>query len=84
LLAALFAQSDLIEKTARNILEAKCTTCHGRARMSAFDVRDRSTMLPGWKRGAAIVPDKAAESLLYKAVRREGELQMPLGMKVAF
>ena len=47
--------------------------------MSDLDLRDRDTILKGGKRGPAIVPGKADESLLYKAVRREGELQMPPG-----
>src|SRR6185369_3238888 len=53
--------------------------CHGAARMSDLDLRDRDTILKGGKRGPAIVPGKAGESLLYKAVRREGDLQMPPG-----
>jgi mono/diheme cytochrome c family protein len=79
LIAALFAQSDPAEKTARSILETKCAACHGPARMSDLDVRDRATILKGGKRGPAIVPGKADESLLYQAVRRQGELQMPPG-----
>ena len=47
--------------------------------MSDLDLRERDTILKGGKRGPAIVPGKAEESLLYKAVRREGELQMPPG-----
>jgi hypothetical protein len=38
-------------------------------------------MLAGGKRGPAIVPGKSSESLLYKAVAHEGELQMPPGKK---
>src|SRR5256885_5264246 len=79
LLAAVFAQSDPSEKPARAILETKCAGCHGPARMSELDVRDRSTILKGGKRGPAIVPGKAEQSLLYHAVRRDGELQMPPG-----
>src|SRR6478672_2984592 len=79
LLAGLFAQSDPAEKTARTVLETKCATCHGSARMSDLDLRERDTILKGGKRGPAIVPGKAGDSLLYKAVRREGELQMPPG-----
>ena len=79
LIAALFAQSDPAEKTARSILETKCAACHGPARMSDLDVRDRATILKGGKRGPAIVPGKADESLLYQAVRRQGELKMPPG-----
>jgi len=35
------------------------------------------TLKAGGKRGPAIVPHKAEESLLYQAVRRTGELKMP-------
>src|SRR5690349_6910770 len=75
----LCAQSDPTEKAARTVLETKCAACHGPARMSQLDVRDRALLLKGGKRGPAIVPGKADDSLLYKAVRREGELQMPPG-----
>jgi hypothetical protein len=66
-------------QSARAILEAKCLSCHGAARMSDLDLRETETILKGGKRGPAIVPGKAEESLLYKAVKREGELQMPPG-----
>src|SRR5512133_1725678 len=79
LLAVLYAQSDPSEKAARAVLDTKCAGCHGPARMSDLDVRDRALLLKGGKRGPAIVPGKADDSLLYKAVRREGELQMPPG-----
>src|SRR5215831_6210551 len=79
LIAALFAQTDSTEKSARNILDTKCAVCHGPAQMSGLDVRERATILKGGKRGPAIVAGSAEQSLLYKAVRREGELQMPAG-----
>ena len=44
-----------------------------------LDLRESSTTLKGGERGPAIVPGKADESLLYKAVKRDGELQMPPG-----
>jgi hypothetical protein len=47
--------------------------------MSDLDLREPETILKGGKRGPAIVPGKAEESLLYKAVKRDGELQMPPG-----
>ena len=34
-------------------------------------------MLTGGKRGPAIVPGNAEQSLLYKALARQGDLQMP-------
>ena len=78
-LVLVFGQSSSVENEARAILAEKCLTCHGDARMSDLDLRDRATILKGGKRGPTIVPGKADESLLYKAVRRDGELQMPPG-----
>jgi hypothetical protein len=76
------AQSPSIAKSAAAIFEAKCLNCHGAARMSDLDLRQPETILKGGKRGPAIVPGKAEQSLLYKAVKRDGDLQMPPG-KVA-
>src|SRR5688572_18373554 len=71
------------QTSARAIVEAKCVVCHGASvQMSDLDLRETATILKGGKRGPAVVPGKAEESLLYKAVKREGELQMPPG-KVA-
>src|SRR5437762_2930397 len=79
LLAGLFGQSDSAEKAARAVFETKCAACHTDARKSGLDLRDRASILKGGNRGPAVVPGKADESLLYKAVRRDGELQMPPG-----
>ena len=67
---ALPAQS--LEDRARALLEAKCTGCHGAAQMSGLDLRSPEALLKGGKRGPAL-------PLIMKAVRREGELQMPPG-----
>ena len=75
-LALLPGQSDLAGK-ARGIFDANCILCHGGARMSELDVRERETILRGGQRGPAVVPGNAEQSLLYQAVRREGELRMP-------
>jgi len=75
----MFAQSESLAKSAQRILETNCVACHGAARMSDLDVRSPENILTGGKRGPAIVPGKASESLLLMAVRREGELRMPLG-----
>src|SRR5260370_25761203 len=77
--ALMFGQTDSVEESARKILSNRCASCHGEARMSDLDVRDLTTLLKGGKRGPAIVPGRAAQSLLLKAVKREGELQMPPG-----
>ncbi len=78
-LALAFAQSDSIGNQARALIEAKCLACHGETRMSGLDLRASQTILRGGKRGPAVAPGNAEGSLLYKAVRREGELQMPPG-----
>ncbi len=78
-LTLLFAQADPVEKAAQAVLEAKCFACHGEARMSQLDLRERATILKGGQRGPAMVPGNAEASLLYEAVRRQGELQMPSG-----
>src|SRR5213592_4064344 len=74
-----FGQSDSLEKNAREILKAKCVTCHGDLRTSDLDLRELATILKGGKRGSAIAPGNAEASLLYKAVQRDGELKMPPG-----
>jgi hypothetical protein len=77
---ALFAAGNPpVEKAAKTLLDSKCVICHGAARMSDLDLRETAAILKGGKRGPAVVPGKAVDSLLYKAVRREGELQMPPG-----
>jgi hypothetical protein len=68
-----------IEKLAGKILQAKCLACHGQTRMAGLDLRELSTTLKGGNRGPAVVPGNAEESLLYKAVKHDGELQMPPG-----
>src|SRR5438552_13275993 len=77
--ALLSGQSNSVVKAARAVLDAKCVTCHGEARMADLGLRELGTILKGGKRGPAVVPGNAEASLLYKAVRREGELQMPPG-----
>ena len=69
----------LIAQPARAILESKCVGCHGQARMADLDLRDAAGLARGGSRGPAVVAGNAEASLLYKAVRREGELKMPPG-----
>ena len=47
--------------------------------MSALDLRTRDGILEGGKRGPSIVLGNSSESLLMRAVRRDGELKMPPG-----
>src|SRR5260221_9904599 len=64
---------------AQAIFENQCVSCHGTAPMSGLDLRQRDTILKGGKRGPAVVPGKPDESLLYRAVMRQGDVQMPPG-----
>ena len=61
------------------ILQKNCASCHGATQMSGFDVRRRDAILRGGKRGPAVVPGHSADSLLYRAVSRDGDLKMPPG-----
>jgi hypothetical protein len=76
-------QSIPVEKSAKAILEAKCLACHGPTRMSDLDLRERATILKGGKRGPAIVPGKAEESLLYKAIGARASSKCPRGKRLS-
>ncbi len=66
-------------EAARAVLEKHCLACHGASEMSGLDMRKRDSLLKGGHRGAAIVPGKAEQSLLYQAAAHQGELKMPPG-----
>ncbi|HYP15282.1 MAG TPA: c-type cytochrome domain-containing protein, partial [Bryobacteraceae bacterium] len=72
-------QSGIAAEPAVAILQKNCASCHGAAKMSGFDVRDRDAVMRGGKRGPAVVPGQSKESLLYQAVSKQGELKMPPG-----
>ncbi len=72
------AQSAL-DQSARTILDNRCLSCHGEVRTSGLDIRTKESILKGGKRGAAVVPGRADESLLYQAVAHSGEFKMPPG-----
>jgi hypothetical protein len=66
------------------LLQQKCAACHGDSSgMSGLKITSRENVLKGGKRGASVVPGKAAESLLYKAVAHTGDLKMPPGAALA-
>lgn len=71
--------ADLFARQVQPLLKTKCQACHGDEPKlrGGLDVRSRADLLKGGKSGAALVPGKAAESLLYRAVLRAGELKMP-------
>jgi WD40 repeat protein len=61
-----------------DILEGKCTGCHSSALAeNKLNIEDVAGMLKGGKRGPAIVPGKADESLLFKLAAHRAEPFMP-------
>ncbi len=73
------SQDSSVGRTAIGVLLEKCGACHGSARMSGLDVRQRATLLKGGTRGPAIIPGKPEESPLYRAAAHQGDMKMPPG-----
>ena len=62
----------------RPIMERSCWDCHGEDQQrSGLDLRTREGALRGGSHGAAIVPGRAEESLLYRKVAGLDEPSMP-------
>jgi hypothetical protein len=62
------------------VLVKDCQGCHGEAmKLSRLDLRTREALLAGGARGPAIVPGKAAESLLVRMLEGRDGVQMPPG-----
>jgi uncharacterized protein DUF1553/uncharacterized protein DUF1549/cytochrome c len=60
------------------VLQQNCVACHNdQTRTSGLSVLSRESLLTGGNRGPAVVPGKASESLLIRALRHEGDLKMP-------
>ena len=63
-----------------DVLSKNCFVCHGpnvKPPMGGLAFAGSEALKKGGKRGPAVVPWKSAESLLFKAVSRTGELKMP-------
>jgi hypothetical protein len=63
-----------------DVLSKNCFVCHGpnvKPPMGGLAFSGSDALKKGGKRGPAVVPWKSAESLLFKAVSRTGELKMP-------
>jgi mono/diheme cytochrome c family protein len=61
------------------LLGASCLACHGADAKGGLDLRTRASALKGGTRGPAVVPGRAAESLLYKVVAGHAQPAMPQG-----
>ncbi len=66
------------ENEVRPILAARCYGCHGpKKHESGLRLDEKGAALRGGGSGPAIVPGKPDESLLIRAVRHEGDFEMP-------
>jgi cytochrome c553 len=71
------------EAKIRPVLVEHCYRCHGEKKQRGnLRLDSKDAMLKGGDSGPALVVGKAAESLLIKAIRHDGELKMPEGNKL--
>lgn len=75
---AIGPEEEFFEREVRPLLIEKCAECHSEEESSGgLRLDSRSALIKGGDSGPAIVPGKTSQSLLIKAVRREGDLEMP-------
>jgi hypothetical protein len=71
------------ENQVRPLLSARCVRWHGVKKLeSGLRLDGRAAAIRGGDSGPALVPGKPEESLIVKAVRHEGDLQMPPGARL--
>jgi mono/diheme cytochrome c family protein len=69
---------EFFETKVRPVLVEHCLSCHGEKKQSGgLRLDSKAAVLKGGENGPALVPGKASESLLVKAIRHDGELKMP-------
>jgi mono/diheme cytochrome c family protein len=69
---------EFFEKHVRPVLASKCQSCHGPKRQQGgLRLDSRAALLKGSDNGAVIVPGEPEKSLLVKAIRYDGDVQMP-------
>lgn len=72
------ADVEFFENKIRPVLVEQCYQCHGEKKQSGgLRLDTKEALHKGGENGAPIVPGKASESLLIRAIKREGELKMP-------
>jgi cytochrome c553 len=75
---------DFFERHVRPILVAKCLACHGpRKQESGLRLDSRAALLRGGDRGPAVDLKLVDRSLLLRAIRHDGDLEMPPAGKLA-
>ncbi|MDX9974887.1 MAG: DUF1549 domain-containing protein, partial [FCB group bacterium] len=63
---------------ARAVLAANCVSCHGAEKQKAgLRLDSREALIKGGENGTSIIPGDAEQSKLIRAIRYDGELQMP-------
>ncbi|MBS1810105.1 MAG: DUF1553 domain-containing protein [Acidobacteria bacterium] len=62
-----------------SIFQNHCIQCHGADKKSGLDLRTREAMLTGGIRGAAVIPGKSKDSLLYQYISGAKVPRMPMG-----
>lgn len=75
---------EFFEKHVRPVFVAKCLECHG-DELPEADLRltSRALLLKGGQSGPAAINARPADSLLIKAIRYDGKLQMPPDEKLS-
>jgi Uma2 family endonuclease/mono/diheme cytochrome c family protein len=70
--------SESFERRVRPVLAEHCFSCHGpKKQMGGLRLDSRSAILKGGDSGPAVRPGDPEQSLLVRAVRRSGDLEMP-------
>ena len=69
---------EFFEKHVRPVLVSKCQSCHGPKRQQGgLRLDSRAALLKGSDNGAVVVPGQPDKSLLVRAIRYDGDVQMP-------
>jgi len=69
---------EFFEKNIRPIFARQCMACHSAAAgMGGLKLDTRENLLKGGKRGPAVTPGNAGESILLRAVAHSADLKMP-------
>ncbi|SRR5579883_1266667 len=69
---------EFFEKNVRPVLVSKCQSCHGPKRQQGgLRLDSRAALLKGSENGAVVKPGQPDKSLLVKAIRYDGDVQMP-------
>ncbi|MHB1423834.1 MAG: PSD1 and planctomycete cytochrome C domain-containing protein [Gemmataceae bacterium] len=75
---------EYFEKHIRPVLAERCQSCHGPKRQQGgLRLDSGAAMLKGSDNGAVVVPGQPDKSLLVKAIRYDGDVQMPPKGKLA-